>query len=119
MVVSFGEETKRVTLWDEILDFFRKFTKSTSKDLQFVIDDLSTSDPSSVGVNGREKPFPFSKGCSFYRLEVNNGKRQIIYGDGSYSSNCRYGRDCVEPAIKPGDATLVCGVSFISTIVFS
>lgn len=23
------------------------------------------------------KPFPFSKGCSFYRLEVNNGKTQI------------------------------------------
>ncbi|KAF7845332.1 Peptidyl-prolyl cis-trans isomerase FKBP53 [Senna tora] len=34
----------------EILDFFRKFTKSTSKDLQFVFDDLSTSDTSSVGV---------------------------------------------------------------------
>ncbi|XP_058097632.1 uncharacterized protein LOC131242777 isoform X4 [Magnolia sinica] len=42
------------------------------------------------------RPFPFSKGCSFYRLEVVNGKRQIIYG-----------RDSVEPAIKPGELALV------------
>ncbi|XP_027913770.1 uncharacterized protein LOC114173512 [Vigna unguiculata] len=78
----------------EILEFFKKFTNSTSKDLQFVIDDLSTKDPSSVGViwhlEWKGKPFPFSKGCSFYRLEVINGRRQITYG-----------RDCVEPAIKP------------------
>ncbi|XP_057450125.1 uncharacterized protein LOC130741291 [Lotus japonicus] len=83
----------------EIIEFFRKFTKSTSTDLQFVIDDLSTKDSSSVGViwhlEWKGKPFPFSKGCSFYRLEVIDGKRQITYG-----------RDCVEPAIKPGDATL-------------
>ncbi|KAJ6859619.1 hypothetical protein NC652_041795 [Populus alba x Populus x berolinensis] len=25
------------------------------------------------------KSFPFSKGCSFYRLDAVNGKRQIIY----------------------------------------
>ncbi|RDX95849.1 Peptidyl-prolyl cis-trans isomerase FKBP53 [Mucuna pruriens] len=83
----------------EILEFFKKFTNSTSKDLQFVIDDLSTEDSSSVGViwhlEWKGKPFPFSKGCSFYRLEVINGRRQITYG-----------RDSVEPAIKPGDATL-------------
>ncbi|XP_027361772.1 uncharacterized protein LOC113869581 isoform X1 [Abrus precatorius] len=83
----------------EILEFFKKFTNSTSRDLQFVIDDLSTEDSSSVGViwhlEWKGKPFPFSKGCSFYRLEVINGKRQITYG-----------RDSVEPAIKPGEATL-------------
>ena len=83
----------------EILEFFKKFTNSTSKDLQFVIDDLSTEDSSSVGVTWhlewKGKAFPFSKGCSFYRLEMINGRRQITYG-----------RDCVEPAIKPGDATL-------------
>ncbi|XP_027361773.1 uncharacterized protein LOC113869581 isoform X2 [Abrus precatorius] len=66
---------------------------------KFVIDDLSTEDSSSVGViwhlEWKGKPFPFSKGCSFYRLEVINGKRQITYG-----------RDSVEPAIKPGEATL-------------
>lgn len=83
----------------EILEFFKKFTNSTTTDLQFVIDDLSTEDSSSVGViwhlEWKGKPFPFSKGCSFYRLEVIDGKRQITYG-----------RDSVEPAIKPGDATL-------------
>ncbi|KAK7253104.1 hypothetical protein RIF29_37542 [Crotalaria pallida] len=83
----------------EILEFFKKFTNSTSIDLQFVIDDLSCEDSSSVGViwhlEWKGKPFPFSKGCSFYRLEVINGKRQITYG-----------RDSVEPAIKPGDAAL-------------
>ncbi|KAL6184440.1 hypothetical protein ACLB2K_045841 [Fragaria x ananassa] len=84
----------------DILQFFRKFNDSVGKDLQFVIDDLSTNDSTAVGAtwhlewNG--KPFPFSKGCSFYRLEVINGKRQIIYG-----------RDSVEPAIKPGDSVLV------------
>ncbi|KAI5431760.1 hypothetical protein KIW84_035797 [Lathyrus oleraceus] len=83
----------------EIIEFFKKFTESTSLDLQFIIDDLSMEDASSVGViwhlEWKGKPFPFSKGCSFYRLEVINGKRQITYG-----------RDSVEPAIKPGDATL-------------
>ncbi|CAN6584330.1 unnamed protein product [Malus baccata var. baccata] len=44
------------------------------------------------------KPFPFSKGCSFYKLEVIDGKRQIIYG-----------RDSVEPAIKPGETVLADG----------
>ncbi|GAU14093.1 hypothetical protein TSUD_169180 [Trifolium subterraneum] len=33
----------------EIIEFFKKFTESTSIDLQFVIDDLSTEDSSSVG----------------------------------------------------------------------
>ncbi|XP_010471162.1 PREDICTED: uncharacterized protein LOC104750999 [Camelina sativa] len=83
-----------------ILDFFGKFIKSTSTDLQFVIDDISTEDSSAVGVSWhlewKGKNFPFSKGCSFYRLEVIDGKRQIVYG-----------RDCVEPAIKPGESVLV------------
>ncbi|KAG5123038.1 hypothetical protein JHK82_029775 [Glycine max] len=97
----------------EILEFFKKFTNSTSKDLQFVIDDLSTEDSSSVGViwhlEWKGKPFPFSKGCSFYRLEVINGKRQITRNLQINLKFCenRYGRDCVEPAIKPGDATLL------------
>ncbi|KAJ8760487.1 hypothetical protein K2173_015154 [Erythroxylum novogranatense] len=82
-----------------ILEFFEKFIDSISSDLQFVIDDISTEDCSAVGVtwhlewNG--KPFPFSKGCSFYRLKMENTTRQIIYG-----------RDSVEPAIKPGDTAL-------------
>ncbi|CAI9754282.1 unnamed protein product [Fraxinus pennsylvanica] len=85
---------------EAILEFFKKFTDSISTNLQFVIDDISEEDTSAVGVtwhlewNG--KTFPFSKGCSFYRLEVVNGQRQIVYG-----------RDSVEPAIKPGETALV------------
>ncbi|KAL0801550.1 hypothetical protein Bca101_056726 [Brassica carinata] len=82
-----------------ILEFFGKFIEATSTDLQFVIDDISKEDSSAVGVSWhlewKGKNFPFSKGCSFYRLEVIDGKRQIVYG-----------RDCVEPAIKPGDTVL-------------
>lgn len=83
-----------------ILDFFQKFMDSISTDLQFVIDDISGEDTSAIGVTWhlewKGRPFPFSKGCSFYRLDVVNGKRQIIYG-----------RDCVEPATKPGELALV------------
>eukprot|EP00262_Sarcandra_glabra_P010547 TRINITY_DN25840_c0_g1_i1.p1 TRINITY_DN25840_c0_g1~~TRINITY_DN25840_c0_g1_i1.p1 ORF type:complete len:214 (+),score=27.77 TRINITY_DN25840_c0_g1_i1:133-774(+) len=83
-----------------ILEFFKKFTDSISTDLQFVIDDISSEDSIAVGVTWhlewRGRPFPFSKGCSFYRLEVVDGKRQIVYG-----------RDSVEPAIKPGEMALV------------
>ncbi|XP_010245719.1 PREDICTED: uncharacterized protein LOC104589183 [Nelumbo nucifera] len=83
-----------------ILGFFNKFIDSISKDLQFVIDDISNMDSSAVGVTWhlewQGRPFPFSKGCSFYRLEILDGKRQIIYG-----------RDSVEPSIKPGETALV------------
>ncbi|XP_030521924.1 uncharacterized protein LOC115735020 [Rhodamnia argentea] len=85
---------------EAILDFFKKFNNIIGTDLRFVIDDISGEDSSGVGVTWhlewKGKPFPFSKGCSFYRLEVINGKRQIIYG-----------RDSVEPALKPGETALV------------
>lgn len=83
-----------------IMDFFNKFIDTISMELQFVIDDISEADSSAVGVTWhlewKGRPFPFSKGCSFYRLEVLNGKRQIIYG-----------RDSVEPFLKPGETALV------------
>ncbi|MCO5581835.1 hypothetical protein L7F22_035724 [Adiantum nelumboides] len=83
-----------------IIEFFEKFTAAVSSDLQFVIDDISREDPACVGVTWHlewsGKPFPFSKGCSFYRLTLNQGRQQIIYA-----------RDCVEPAVKPGDSVLV------------
>ncbi|KAK1386807.1 Polyketide cyclase SnoaL-like domain [Heracleum sosnowskyi] len=83
-----------------ILEFFEKFNDSINEDLQFVIDDISTEDSIAVGVTWhlewKGKPFPFSKGCSFYKVEVVNGQRKIIYG-----------RDSVEPAIKPGETALV------------
>lgn len=82
-----------------ILEFFEKFIYTISQDLQFVIDDISGEDTSAVGVTWhlewKGKPFPFSKGCSFYRLKVVDGQRKIIYG-----------RDIVEPAAKPGDFAL-------------
>lgn len=84
---------------EEILGFLKSFIDSISKDLQFVIDDISAEDSSAVGVTWhlewKGKAFPFSKGCSFYRLQMVDGKRQILYG-----------RDVVEPAIKPGKAAL-------------
>lgn len=91
-----------------ILEFFNKFIDSISSDLRFVIDDISEDDPSGVGVTWhlewKGKTFPFSKGCSFYRLEVINGQRLI-----------RYGRDSVEPAFKPGELALgaIRGVTWI------
>ncbi|KAG6719542.1 hypothetical protein I3842_03G010800 [Carya illinoinensis] len=84
----------------EVLQFFKKFIDSISIDLQFVIDDLSIEDSSAVGVtwhlDWKKRPFPFSKGCSFYRLEVADKKRRIVYG-----------RDSVEPTIKPGETALI------------
>lgn len=44
-----------------------------------------------VEVNGHE--FPFSRGASFYEL---NADGQIVYG-----------RDLVEPALKPGSSALL------------
>ncbi|KAE8702316.1 Gag protease polyprotein [Hibiscus syriacus] len=83
----------------EILEFFKSFMDSISKDLQFAIEDISAEDSSAVGVTWhlewKGKVFPFSKGCSFYRLEMVDGTRQIVYG-----------RDVVEPAIKPGKTAL-------------
>ncbi|GFQ00630.1 hypothetical protein PHJA_002206900 [Phtheirospermum japonicum] len=65
-----------------ILDFFSQFIDSISRDLQFAIDDISEEDSSAVGVTWhlewKGKPFPFSRGCSFYRLDVINGQRQIV-----------------------------------------
>ncbi|CAN7053087.1 hypothetical protein IGI04_028078 [Brassica rapa subsp. trilocularis] len=98
-----------------ILDFFGKFIDATSTDMQFVIDDISKEDSSAVGVSWhlgelpkltqwKGKRFPFSKSCSFYRLEVIDGKKQIVYV-----------RDCVEPAIKPGESVIaaVKGVAWL------
>lgn len=96
----------------DILLFFKKFNDSISKDLQFVIDDISTEDSSALGVlwhlgnvtlsyaafvlpfifgfwcgsdyclkfitEWKGKEFPFSKGCSFYRLVDVDGKKQIM-----------------------------------------
>ncbi|XP_039846887.1 uncharacterized protein LOC120706334 [Panicum virgatum] len=57
---------------DRIVGFFGEFMGTISADLQFVIDDISAEDSAAVGVTWhlewRGRPFPFSRGCSFYRL---------------------------------------------------
>ncbi|TKW12860.1 hypothetical protein SEVIR_5G062900v4 [Setaria viridis] len=95
---------------DRIIGFFGEFMGTISPDLQFVIDDISAEDSAAVGVTWhlewRGRPFPFSRGCSFYRLQESEQQQQpqIVYG-----------RDCVEPAAKPGDLALVIirGVTWI------
>eukprot|EP01018_Ginkgo_biloba_P013822 Gb_22703 [translate_table: standard] len=84
---------------EAVLEFLKKITDAVSTDMQFVIDGITDHHSSAVGVTWhiewRGKPFPFSKGCSFYHCEVSSGKQQIIYG-----------RYIVEPATKPGDVAL-------------
>ncbi|TVU04327.1 hypothetical protein EJB05_50093 [Eragrostis curvula] len=95
---------------DQIIGFFGEFMGTISPDLQFVIDDISGEDSVAVGVTWhlewRGKPFPFSRGCSFYRLLDSDQQEQL---------QIVYGRDCVEPAAKPGDFALVIirGVTWI------
>ncbi|KQJ81719.1 uncharacterized protein LOC100842516 [Brachypodium distachyon] len=96
---------------DQVLGFFGEFMGSISPDLRFVIDDISGLDPSAVGVTWhlewKGRPFPFSRGCSFYRCQPDPQKQQQI--------QIVYGRDCVEPATKPGELALVIirGVTWI------
>lgn len=98
---------------ERVVGFFGEFMGTISPDLQFVIDDISAEDSAAVGVTWhlewRGRPFPFSRGCSFYRLlgssvSEQQQRLQIVYG-----------RDCVEPAAKPGDLALVIirGVTWI------
>ncbi|BBN07842.1 hypothetical protein MPTK1_4g06800 [Marchantia polymorpha subsp. ruderalis] len=85
---------------EEILKFFEKVMTSMGPELKFAIDDITRNDPDAVGViwhlELKGKQFPFSRGCSFYRCEVNSsGQRQI-----------KFARDIVEPATKPGDLAM-------------
>lgn len=88
---------------ERVVGFFGEFMGSVSPDLRFVIDDISGQDPSAVGVTWhlewKGRPFPFSRGCSFYRCQPDPQQPQQI--------QIVYGRDCVEPATKPGELALV------------
>ncbi|KAL3688108.1 hypothetical protein R1sor_014417 [Riccia sorocarpa] len=84
----------------EVVQFFEKVMTSMGPELKFVIDDITRDDPDAAGViwhlEWRGKTFPYSRGCSFYRCEVNSsGQRQI-----------KFARDIVEPAAKPGDIAM-------------
>ncbi|CAO2180491.1 unnamed protein product [Urochloa humidicola] len=65
---------------DQIVGFFGEFMGTISPDLQFVIDDISDEDSAAVGVTWhlewRGRPFPFSRGCSFYRLQESEQQPQ-------------------------------------------
>ncbi|XVE52853.1 hypothetical protein DITRI_Ditri02bG0157700 [Diplodiscus trichospermus] len=85
-----------------LLEGYKSFIDSMSMDLQHVIEDITSThhDSSTVGVTWhfewKGKALPYSKGCSFYRLEMVDGKRQIVYG-----------RDAAESSIKLGEAGLL------------
>eukprot|EP01024_Parvocaulis_polyphysoides_P028269 TRINITY_DN25577_c0_g1_i1.p1 TRINITY_DN25577_c0_g1~~TRINITY_DN25577_c0_g1_i1.p1 ORF type:complete len:263 (+),score=25.81 TRINITY_DN25577_c0_g1_i1:118-789(+) len=79
-----------------IKQYFEKVAKVVPDDLQFEVEFITQGDPYRVGVqwytsiDGRF--FPFSRGCSFYRV---NDEGKIISA-----------RDVVEPSSKPGASTL-------------
>lgn len=72
--------------------YFEDIVKYLDKDVQFKIDDLSQDSSGKVGLMWHVEvdgiPIPFSRGCSFVRL---NPEGNIVFA-----------RDVVEPAIKPG-----------------
>lgn len=82
--------------------FFKKITSNMPDELEFVIDEITGAAGDTVGLTwhvqlraegGRGPvPFPFGRGCSFYRV---NAQGKIVYA-----------RDAVEPATKPGSAAL-------------
>jgi len=76
----------------QIRDYFADIVKYLDKEVQFKIDDVSQDSSGKVGLLWHVEvdgiPIPFSRGCSFVRL---NSDGNIVFA-----------RDVVEPAIKPG-----------------
>ena len=76
-----------------VQQLFEESFRGVPDDLLFVIDDITTGDPSSTGVLWHVEldgiPFPNGRGVSFYRLSETTGK--LVFA-----------RDVVEPPIKPG-----------------
>ena len=86
---------------------FTKSCENIPKDLLFVIDDLTSTDPLAVGVVWHVEldgiPIPNGRGVSFYRFSETTGK--LIYA-----------RDIVEPPIKPGNVSFII-IRLISPLV--
>jgi len=86
---------------------FTKSCENIPKDLLFVIDDLTSTDPLAVGVVWHVEldgiPIPNGRGVSFYRFSQTTGK--LIYA-----------RDIVEPPIKPGNVSFII-IRLISPLV--
>lgn len=76
-----------------VQQLFEESFQGVPDDLLFVIDEITSTDPTSTGVLWHIEldgiPFPNGRGVSFYRLSETTGK--LIFA-----------RDLVEPPIKPG-----------------
>ena len=90
-----------------VRQLFAKSCENIPKDLLFVIDDLTTTDPLAVGVVWHVEldgiPLPNGRGVSFYRFSPTSGK--LIFA-----------RDIVEPPIKPGNISFLI-IRLISPLV--
>ncbi|CAG9460418.1 unnamed protein product [Pedinophyceae sp. YPF-701] len=82
---------------DAVSAMFREQVDAMPDDLVFVIDEITGDQGDSCGLTWHVElkggiPFPFGRGCSFYRVDPQG---RIVYG-----------RDIVEPTSKPGASTL-------------
>ncbi|KAF5827488.1 hypothetical protein DUNSADRAFT_563 [Dunaliella salina] len=86
----------------EVVEYMKKVRQEVPGDLKFVMEEI-TGDEQKCGITwhveigegsnrGEGIQFPFSRGCSFY---TTNDKGEILTA-----------RDIVEPAVKPGSASL-------------
>lgn len=82
---------------EAVRELFEESCEGIPDDLLFIVDDITGDDEDSISVgmtwhvelNG--VPFPNGRGCSFYRIDPDS--RKLVYG-----------RDIVEPPLKPGPA---------------
>ncbi|GKA62501.1 hypothetical protein Tco_0762020 [Tanacetum coccineum] len=93
---------------EAILEFFEKFIYTISQDLQFVIDDISGEDTSAIGVTWHLVVKLISRFCGekfsrlYYLLDDNFTHGEDFLVEIALSNiNVCYGRDIVEPAVKP------------------
>lgn len=91
--------------------YFKKIGQLVPQDIKFCVEDITEGDSRRCGVRwhveitdqtGTPVQFPFSRGVSFYET---NDQGQIVFA-----------RDIVEPAIKPGAASLG-GISVVAPLV--
>eukprot|EP01023_Acetabularia_acetabulum_P026752 TRINITY_DN2536_c1_g1_i1.p1 TRINITY_DN2536_c1_g1~~TRINITY_DN2536_c1_g1_i1.p1 ORF type:complete len:419 (-),score=63.31 TRINITY_DN2536_c1_g1_i1:164-1420(-) len=89
-----------------IKEYFEKVARVVPDDLQFEVEYITQGDPYRVGVQWHTsidgRFFPFSRGCSFYRV---NDEGKIVSA-----------RDLVESASKPGVSTLKL-LTFVAPII--
>eukprot|EP00667_Euglena_gracilis_P011131 EG_transcript_11361 len=81
---------------DGVRRLFEECAESLPPDLLFCIDEITAGDGLAVGVVWHVElggiPFPNGRGTSYYRIDPHS--RLLVFA-----------RDCVEPALKPGQAS--------------